>query len=345
MKYWHNYLPLLENKRNMAQPFMKFFPTDYIADTRTLSTHTKGCYMDLLCLLHDYDGEAVKKVSALSKLFGCTVKQAVRAIKELEEEGIIEVEPLKDNQYHLVSRRMKRDLENKEYERDRKREYRTKNNDSPGDVPKEVPDLSQKCPEENTSKNSENVPAESHTHQKPENQKPNSTPKSPQGGGQVRPATIRKDSDTLRESSAGGTEGNVLSENIVEKKDWEALCNRKKIKGISYEQIKALSDDTLAHLLAASREKLSGADIRNPLAVAKKRAENNIDQPTLEDRRTITAWLHPPPPIKDKAINPNLPLTKTHRCHCGGKLKSEYSGGSGKTTYICQTCNRGYPKR
>lgn len=302
----------------MAQPLIKFFPTDYIADTRTLSTHTKGCYMDLLCLLHDCDGEAVKKVGALSKLFGCTVKQAVRAINELEEEGIIEVERLEENQYHLVSRRMKRDLENKEYERDRKREYRTKSSESPEDVPEKVPNLSQKCPEENTVKNNENVPAESHTHQKPEtrDQKPNSTPKSPQNDG-------------------GG----------IEERDWEALCNRKKIKGVTYEQIKTLSDDTLAHLLAASKEKLSGADIRNPLAVAKKRAENKEQEPTLEDRRTITAWLHPPPPIKDKPINPNLPLTQTHLCHCGGKLKSEYSGGSGKTTYICQTCGRGYPKR
>ncbi len=296
----------------MALAFIKFFPTDYIADTRTLSTHTKGCYMDLLCLLHDNGGQVEKSLDALSRFFGCNRKQAEKAIQELAEEGILEVEYSKEKQrYSFTQRRMLREEEEREYERTKKRRQRDTERDE---------DRDDDGTEENNEGDNERDKYRDRSGTKPEtrSQKPEATtPRPPEKGG-----------------------GNLKEE--FKKTDWEALCKRKKLSGIGYEKVKGLDDNALAHLLAVYREKLSGTDIRLPLAVAKTRAAGGSAD--KDDLRTISAWLHPPP-LRSDRYNPREPFTDSYICHCGGELKSEYTPGSGQTIYICQSCGRGYPKR
>ena len=300
----------------MALAFIKFFPTDYIADTRTLSTHTKGCYMDLLCLLHDNGGQVSKSIEALARFFGCSKKAAEKALQELEEEEILEVTFNKDEKkYNLLQRRMLREEEEREYERTKKQKQRDRDRDTSEDDEEEEDGTNAGQPPGQVRDNGRDKAGT-----KPESraQKPDHPP-------------------TPQRSETAEAEG-------LKKEDWEALCKRKKITGISIEKARQLEDEVLAHLLAVYREKLSGKgeDIRNPLAIAQKRAKD--EKPTRDDLRTVSSWLHPPP-LKNEVYNPQKPFIETHRCHCGGELRSEYASGAGETTYICNSCGRGYPKR
>lgn len=116
-------------------------------------------------------------------------------------------------------------------------------------------------------------------------------------------------------------EGGIL------KSDWDAFCNHFMIEGISLTP--DLNEQILAHLLAIKRDPSSSAKIRDPVAVAKARARSgDADRQYL---RAVQAWLYPPPSEKE--------------CHCGGELEKRYAQGSGEWSFICQTCQRGYPKR
>ena len=113
----------------------------------------------------------------------------------------------------------------------------------------------------------------------------------------------------------------------IAKSDWDAFCKHYWIEGIPFTS--DLTDQVLAHLLTVLREQKQGAKIRQPLAVAKKRAEAGDAE--RQDQRAVQAWLHPPPSEKE--------------CHCGGELISSYATGGGYTALTCQECGRIYTRR
>lgn len=112
--------------------------------------------------------------------------------------------------------------------------------------------------------------------------------------------------------------------NISTPTAYTEFCDRFKMK-----LDEELDDNELAHLLAVKREQASGSKIYDAVALAKKRAKSCKAE--LADLRTVQAWLYPPP-------SPN-------KCHCNGRLKSEYAPGSGLTSLICELCGRSYAKR
>ena len=247
----------------MALAFIKFFPTDYIADTRTLSTHTKGCYMDLLCLLHDNGGSVSKSLDALARFFGCSRKAAVKAIEELAEEEILEVSKTSEGKYELVQRRMRREEEEREYERTKKRKQRQ---GAPAGSEGEITVSSETETYDSTGQDRDNEGDKGGTIPEARDQKPEATSPSP-------PEPERK----------GGVN--------FEKSDWDTFCKHYWLDGIEYRRVKKLPDKVIAHLLTINQEKKNGSNIRDLLAVAKTRQ----GEPPQADLKKIKAWLHPPP--------------------------------------------------
>lgn len=116
-------------------------------------------------------------------------------------------------------------------------------------------------------------------------------------------------------------------EGSIKKSDWNAFCKHFLIDRTLLTP--DLTDEVIAHLLSVLREQSRGAKIRVPLSVAKKRAEEG--EADRQDKRTVQAWLHPPPSETE--------------CHCGGELEKRFAPGSGETSFICLECGRAYPKR
>jgi hypothetical protein len=93
-------------------PFMPFFTSDYVRDTRILSLEARAIWMDMLCMMHDGDkrgylsraGSAVT-TEQLSRFCGCSVEVIERAVEEIITTGV----GSKDEAGVIYSRRIVRD--------------------------------------------------------------------------------------------------------------------------------------------------------------------------------------------------------------------------------------------
>lgn len=93
-------------------PYLTFFTSDYVQDTRILSLEARAVWMDLLCLLHDGDrrGYLTRNGSALTpaqvaRFCGCPEVVAAAAIDEIVRAGVASV----DEKGVLFCRRMLRE--------------------------------------------------------------------------------------------------------------------------------------------------------------------------------------------------------------------------------------------
>jgi hypothetical protein len=120
-------------------PFMKFFPSDYIKDTRCLSADEKGVWMDLICFSWDSPerGKLRGDYESFSRMTGVEIDPLKKIMSRLQQLGICEVVTNGHTDVTVMSRRILRDEKEREYARLRKRHEREKGN---------VTVQSRKCP-------------------------------------------------------------------------------------------------------------------------------------------------------------------------------------------------------
>ncbi len=93
-------------------PYVKWFFSDWISDTRGLSLEAKGAWMDILSLLHDgdpYGHLAVngkeRSIESVARIIGTTPKILKPLIDEMEENGLFS----RSEEGVIFSRRMVRE--------------------------------------------------------------------------------------------------------------------------------------------------------------------------------------------------------------------------------------------
>jgi len=113
---------------------MKFFPSNYLGDTRGLSPSAKGIWMDLICYLWQSPtrGKMTAKISDYSRLLGASEKEVLLAMEELSrggmEGGTCQIFKNSHGDVTVISRRISREEKQREDARLRKQREREKEN-------------------------------------------------------------------------------------------------------------------------------------------------------------------------------------------------------------------------
>lgn len=71
------------------QPFIKFYPSDFLAGTSGLSPAERGVYITLLCLIYEHDGPIQRDDARLARRCGSPKAAFVRTLDGLIAEGKI----------------------------------------------------------------------------------------------------------------------------------------------------------------------------------------------------------------------------------------------------------------
>src|SRR5689334_5873460 len=96
------------------KPWMKWYPTDWRADPalRLCSLAARGLWIELIGYMHEAQpyghlviGKKIPTVAQIASLVGCDVDDAVTALTELEDAGVLS----RDESGRIYSRRMVRD--------------------------------------------------------------------------------------------------------------------------------------------------------------------------------------------------------------------------------------------
>ena len=113
----------------MNLPFIQFYPTDHIRDTRALTLPAKGAWFEILCQLHSAEqrGRLSLTVEAWARLIGASAEETGKVIVELEELRIGDVSRDAGNgKVTITCRRMLRELITREQTRLRVQNYRAR---------------------------------------------------------------------------------------------------------------------------------------------------------------------------------------------------------------------------
>lgn len=111
---------------------MKFFPRDWLADTRILSLEAKALWIDLICDLWEAPkrGRKTYTLEALARLAGVGTEYVDKLLRELSATGVADVEqPGADPIVTVICRRMVREEAARENTRDRVRHFRRHHQD------------------------------------------------------------------------------------------------------------------------------------------------------------------------------------------------------------------------
>lgn len=116
-------------------PFMQFFPTDWIRDTRMLSPMARGCWIDAICTMWDSPERGVchADVTGMSRMWGCTEDETFAVLEEFKRYNTCEVEIVGTGCHAavtLMSRRIVRDENEREQARIRKNKQRAREAES-----------------------------------------------------------------------------------------------------------------------------------------------------------------------------------------------------------------------
>lgn len=69
------------------KPFIKFYPSDFLAGTSGLSPAERGVYITILCLIYENDGEITRDDARLSRRCGSPKASFVRTLNALIDDG------------------------------------------------------------------------------------------------------------------------------------------------------------------------------------------------------------------------------------------------------------------
>lgn len=95
------------------QPYMPLYVGDYIKDTRVLPLTVRGFWVDIILFMWDNPvrGEIIGTIEEVARMVGCSVDEARFALNLLQQKKTAEIILLPSGEWHIVSRRMKRDAE------------------------------------------------------------------------------------------------------------------------------------------------------------------------------------------------------------------------------------------
>jgi len=146
-------------------PWMQFWPTDWLKDTRILSLGCRGFWIDLIAYMHP-DGEWTGTLEHLARMVGGTAEEVRSYLEELRDTGTADVTCHEASRgchgetWTLVSRRMKKEANERTAATKRKQRQRAKaSKPRPAHVPPprpaNVPPMSQTETESETESETE----------------------------------------------------------------------------------------------------------------------------------------------------------------------------------------------
>ena len=141
----------------MKLPFLQFYPSDYLVDTRILTLSARGAWVDILCVLHGSStrGTATFPVRGWSRIMGVSDAEFVTTIEEIDAMKVGNVIRCSNGDVTITCRRMLNEAITREQTRLRVQNHRNKernNERNASSNAKETPNksevISQKLEEE-----------------------------------------------------------------------------------------------------------------------------------------------------------------------------------------------------
>ncbi len=154
-------------------PYMRFFPADYVRDTRLLGLAARGAWMDLLCQMWHQDrrGTVRYPLPVLARLLQIPEDEARAILEEIAAVGVGDVRWLDNGVVSVSCRRIARDwgeAEKKAAEREKKarlaanaRWAGTRN--QKGQCSEHAQGIADQCPEQCLGQNGEHGPSNAQT--------------------------------------------------------------------------------------------------------------------------------------------------------------------------------------
>jgi hypothetical protein len=144
----------------MKLPFLQFYPSDYLVDTRILTLSARGAWVDILCVLHGSStrGTATFPVRGWSRIMGVSEAEFETAVEEIDAMKVGNVLRCSNGDVTITCRRMLNEAITREQTRLRVQNHRNKernNERNASSNAKETPNksevISQKLEEEGES--------------------------------------------------------------------------------------------------------------------------------------------------------------------------------------------------
>lgn len=112
----------------MKLPFLQFYPSDYLVDTRILTLSARGAWVDILCVLHGSStrGTATFPVRGWSRIMGVTEAEFETAVEEIDAMKVGNVLRCGNGDVTITCRRMLNEAITREQTRLRVQNHRNK---------------------------------------------------------------------------------------------------------------------------------------------------------------------------------------------------------------------------
>jgi hypothetical protein len=170
----------------MKLPFLQFYPSDYLVDTRILTLSARGAWVDILCVLHGSStrGTATFPVRGWSRIMGVSEAEFETAVEEIDAMKVGNVLRCSNGDVTITCRRMLNEAITREQTRLRVQNHRNKERNNERNAssnasvtPKKSEVISQKLEEEAESEADAPPPDFSLENDSDEDQKPQKQPK------------------------------------------------------------------------------------------------------------------------------------------------------------------------
>jgi len=141
----------------MKLPFLQFYPSDYLVDTRILTLSARGAWVDILCVLHGSStrGTATFPVRGWSRIMGVSEAEFETAVEEIDAMKVGNVLRCSNGDVTITCRRMLNEAITREQTRLRVQNHRNKERNNERNAssnasvtPKKSEVISQKLEEE-----------------------------------------------------------------------------------------------------------------------------------------------------------------------------------------------------
>jgi len=112
----------------MKLPFLQFYPSDYLVDTRILTLSARGAWVDILCVLHGSStrGTATFPVRGWSRIMGVSEAEFETAVEEIDAMKVGNVIRCSNGDVTITCRRMLNEAITREQTRLRVQNHRNK---------------------------------------------------------------------------------------------------------------------------------------------------------------------------------------------------------------------------
>jgi hypothetical protein len=170
----------------MKLPFLQFYPSDYLVDTRILTLSARGAWVDILCVLHGSStrGTATFPVRGWSRIMGVSEAEFETAVEEIDAMKVGNVVRCSNGDVTITCRRMLNEAITREQTRLRVQNHRNKERNNERNAssnasvtPNKSEVRSQKLEEEAESEADAPPPDFSLENDSDEDQKPQKQPK------------------------------------------------------------------------------------------------------------------------------------------------------------------------